>query len=292
MKQKSTYFKVFALILLSSLVSSAFISKKKLELKKKLFLSRIWKVKSNYQRNCSLDRCGIVNNILNEDFYPIFVKYGLKIPAKCPFNKDRNLYKSIESNKLELASANWKCDFCGKKFYSEDYLNRHMMKKHSQNINGDSSSVCVADYCDIFRCDLHEQYPNIKIDYRTCDSKNTRKLQRKCEKTLNLCLPDAMQAYVYDTLSKALCASLTCEKFFEPFEDISLWKVLILSLFIPVFAIIVINGLCYYCENVMGSDNENYYHSSEYKYKMERMNTAVLKGNRKYYQDTPWKRKR
>jgi len=42
----------------------------------------------------------------------------------------------------------------------------------------------LADFCDVFRCDLHEQYPILRTNFPACNLEKMRKLQSKCEVTL------------------------------------------------------------------------------------------------------------
>lgn len=258
------------------------ISKKKFELQKKLMFSKLTSKSNIQERDCSLKRSSLVRRLLLKDFYPIYEKYNLKIPVRCPFNKERNMYNLFENFKREISSTIWKCEKCGKKFELEEYLNDHMMVKHAELIMKHQNKVCFNDYCDVFRCDLHEQYPNIKTNPKLCDSNHVRNLQRKCERILGSCLPDDMRHYVYDSIYSSLCLTLTCSQFYTPFEDISTFWVVLLSLGIPLLAIVTINVLCFWCEYM---DNEE----AESLEIMQRniYDTGVVRNtNRAYYYES------
>jgi len=45
------------------------------------------------------------------------------------------MYHSLEEKKLEQATGFWKCDECGKRFFTEHHVYKHMYRKHEELIN-------------------------------------------------------------------------------------------------------------------------------------------------------------
>lgn len=199
--------------------------------------------KRTYTRNCSLGRSAVVWEILSEKFYPVYEQYELTVPVKCPFHSERNMYYHVELNKEKISNSNWKCNICGKQFYGENFLYYHMDRKHREKFQTKKEHICLADYCDIFRCNLHSQYPVVRSNFGPCNDKSVRNLQRKCEKLLAQCLPDKMHHFVYDAIFTSICSTLTCDDFYTQFEDISLLTVLMWFLAVSLSFFI----LCYLC---------------------------------------------
>ena len=49
----------------------------------------------------------------------------------CPLRKSRDMYIVQEKQKVFEHNARWSCDVCGKAFYTQDYIDQHMERKHS-----------------------------------------------------------------------------------------------------------------------------------------------------------------
>lgn len=66
--------------------------------------------------------------------YPLFSAAKLEVPHSCPFNKERDMYGVQEEHKYMETMSKWQCDFCGKAFVSEYYLDQHFANRHSEYI--------------------------------------------------------------------------------------------------------------------------------------------------------------
>ncbi|XP_065675046.1 uncharacterized protein LOC105846648 isoform X2 [Hydra vulgaris] len=269
-------------IVVSLLVLQA--SAKRTSAKRRNFSPRnmLWNKSSriDFKRNCSLQRSALVSNILSQTLYPIYEKYQLKIPRRCIFLQERNIYRGVEMGKTELSGGHVKCEFCGKLFENENYFYKHMDRKHANVYVFNKDFVCLSDYCDIFRCDLHEMYPVNPLDFDLCNKKDVRKLQRKCEKIVYTCLPTEMQHYVYDSLTKSLCAPLNCNNFYADFEDVSIWYIAFMLMLIPATFILFLFVL--WCCNELSNDYSEGNMLYD-KYEKEKFETMILKGRTDYY---------
>uniref|UniRef100_A0A7M5XBI5 C2H2-type domain-containing protein n=1 Tax=Clytia hemisphaerica TaxID=252671 RepID=A0A7M5XBI5_9CNID len=104
-------------------------------LKKKLFLLNLpFASAVNKERNCSLARSSLVRNLLLQEFNPIYKRYGVEVPRGCVFNLKQSMYNALEEKKLETSNGFWKCDACGKKFYTEEHIYKHFYSKHQDLI--------------------------------------------------------------------------------------------------------------------------------------------------------------
>lgn len=66
---------------------------------------------------------------------PIYEHYSVPIPAECEFSPLRDIYYHQENNKTKLDVNQWKCEYCGKVFLSEPYLDLHFNRKHNKTLN-------------------------------------------------------------------------------------------------------------------------------------------------------------
>lgn len=68
---------------------------------------------------------------------------------------ERDVFHVQESVKKFYRSDLWLCGRCGKAFLSQDHLDHHVHTKHPELLSRDEvDPACLADYCDIFRCDV------------------------------------------------------------------------------------------------------------------------------------------
>lgn len=59
-------------------------------------------------------------------------------PDGCPFSIKFEVYQNYENRKVEESVSKWTCNFCGKSFVSEDFLDQHFERKHPghlRNVN-------------------------------------------------------------------------------------------------------------------------------------------------------------
>ena len=66
--------------------------------------------------------------------YPVYKKKNVSMPRSCPFVEARDMYYLHETHKTEESYARWACEFCGKTFYAEMYLDNHLQNRHSDKI--------------------------------------------------------------------------------------------------------------------------------------------------------------
>ena len=59
---------------------------------------------------------------------------NLAIPRSCPFYTERDIYYYQEAHKTEESYGKWYCDFCGKGFYAEGYLDLHLHNRHADQL--------------------------------------------------------------------------------------------------------------------------------------------------------------
>jgi len=103
---------------------------------------------------CSRDSTRIVRKIIQAKLTPIFQKYNIEIPIECPLHPKRDLFLPQENAKIRHRPTQFTCSLCGKSFYEEKYLDLHFDNRHKGHVNEAEDAICLADYCDILRCDV------------------------------------------------------------------------------------------------------------------------------------------
>jgi hypothetical protein len=79
---------------------------------------------------CSRSLSRQARNIFLNDIFPSVNIKASDLPESCPLHTDFDMYKSQESNKYMEHSSEWQCKYCGKKFVSEKYIDKHMDNYH------------------------------------------------------------------------------------------------------------------------------------------------------------------
>lgn len=64
--------------------------------------------------------------------YPLFQQVKAIIPDTCLFSPERDKYLLQEENKVSEGISKWYCNYCGKGFYSEDFLDQHFDNRHPE----------------------------------------------------------------------------------------------------------------------------------------------------------------
>lgn len=103
---------------------------------------------------CSRENSRVVRKIVQSKLTPIFQKYHVELPLECPFHPSRDLFAPQENAKVKHRPTQWTCGFCGKSFYEEKFLDLHFDNRHRGRVNEAEDAICLADYCDIMRCDV------------------------------------------------------------------------------------------------------------------------------------------
>ncbi|XP_052864758.1 uncharacterized protein LOC128271326 [Anopheles cruzii] len=113
-----------------------------------------WPGPSVFKISCSRDSSRVVRKIVHSRWLPILEKYQVKLPLDCPFHPLRDIFGPQQSAKKQHRPSQWTCGFCGKSFFEEQHLENHFENRHRGNINTAEDAICLADYCDMMRCEV------------------------------------------------------------------------------------------------------------------------------------------
>ncbi|XP_044266358.1 uncharacterized protein LOC123012476 isoform X1 [Tribolium madens] len=113
-----------------------------------------WPGPTVFKISCPRDNARIVRKIIQSKWIPILEKYKVRLPIECPFHPIRDIFGPQQAAKQQHRPSQWTCGLCGKSFFEEKYLDMHFDNRHKGYINMAEDAVCLADYCDIMRCDV------------------------------------------------------------------------------------------------------------------------------------------
>ncbi|XP_066245586.1 uncharacterized protein [Euwallacea similis] len=120
-----------------------------------LMLSFIpWPGPTIFKIPCRKDNARLVRKIVQSKWIPVLNKYKVILPLDCPFHPKRDIFGPQEAMKKQHRPSQWTCGICGKSFFEEKFLDLHFDNRHKDHINMAEDAVCLADYCDIMRCDV------------------------------------------------------------------------------------------------------------------------------------------
>lgn len=197
---------------------------------------------------------------------PILAQHQITITKNCPFHPDRDylwwpFLKKYENTEEEDDDDDdddgsfWVCPFCGLDFYCPESLTLHWDEQHRDSISKNYVSknlcakesnivclfwqrddlVCLADYCDIFRCDVLMRkrlqrkkqrflgYLTFGQDaeaFKECDPVQMVHLQQSCLNVIRQCTASVEyntssleMANIEKKLAESVCSYLTCDHY-------------------------------------------------------------------------------
>ncbi|BFZ12724.1 hypothetical protein BsWGS_15763 [Bradybaena similaris] len=168
---------------------------------------------------CSRDKSRVVAKVVREKILPAFRIIGASLSPKCKFSVVHNTYSIQEDNKVFEAASRWTCNFCGKSFVSEYFLDQHFETKHGDHIQT-KDAICLADVCDVFRCDIISGVSQPDYwDIALCLEDDMEELFSQCKELVEECIPDGLTQNETETLKnhvmENVCSFLTCSKFWN-----------------------------------------------------------------------------
>ena len=186
---------------------------------------------------CSRERSRHARAVLDEFFHPVVDKNRFELPPACPFARAKDMYLEHERHKEVVRRTQYKSLYSDKTFKSEYYVDKHMDNRHSDKIPA-GADVCLAEYCDVLRCDAFRGWratdakarfehalDAIGLHAHECDEAEMEGARARCERVLARCFPsreergeaddgveaaDAAAARLRAYFSKQLCGFLTC----------------------------------------------------------------------------------
>ncbi|KAL8593014.1 hypothetical protein ACOMHN_017944 [Nucella lapillus] len=202
-------------------------------------------------KQCDRRRSRLVSKLVDEKLVPVFRALNTELSNQCLFSPPRSVYHVQESHKSAEDSSRWYCHFCGKAFHSEHYLDLHFDNRHSDQLQQEDNSLCLADVCEVFRCDVigRDIIPDF-WDFALCLEDDMKSLHHRCRLMVDTCVPSGLTPnetrWLTDIAMQELCSYLTCSKYWEvPFTSLEVSSTL--GLYIVLTVMIVFGLTMYYC---------------------------------------------
>lgn len=202
-----------------------------------------------YNDGCSRERSRVVRSVITEKIYPLYKSVQAEIPDTCILNKERDIYAIQEDQKYNEPPNKWYCNICGKGFMAEYYLDLHFTNRHKEYIRQGEDVICLADYCDLYRCDIIAGIQTAEFwDVSLCLEEDMEDIKQRCKEVFSNCVPKGLSKNATLTLEEGLneivCNFHTCKKYWEtPLEkprDVS-----VMYTVFTVFTFIIL--IIYYC---------------------------------------------
>ncbi|CAG2162110.1 unnamed protein product [Oppiella nova] len=177
-------------------------------------------------------------------FIPILDRYRVPVPMDCPFHPQRDYlwWPDIEDEYEydDEISFQWTCPFCGSNFLCAERLAIHWDEIHRNEFTRSEDSICLADFCDIMRCDviiankrkrrnrlrslaLSKNKTEFNIQ-TNCDPKHMKFLENKCETIVRQCTQGLITSIsskdyrdIEYELIESVCSYLTCDRYLDDY---------------------------------------------------------------------------
>ncbi|XP_042896471.1 uncharacterized protein [Parasteatoda tepidariorum] len=107
--------------------------------------------------SCTSESSKLVRDVVQKRFLSVVERYRVSLPLECPLHPRRDMFwwlqTELEATKIE-GEETWNCPVCGQKFRCENTFATHWDSSHSRSMGMAEETVCLDDYCDVFRCDV------------------------------------------------------------------------------------------------------------------------------------------
>lgn len=169
-----------------------------------------------------------VKSILQKEVYKRMKIEPEELPDDCHLNPNFDKYFDQESNKIKKKSrGEFLCNYCGKRFVNEFYIDRHMDNKHADRLQS-NRTVCLADLCPILGCSSKptdsrnshrksnkDRYANLGPSFRDVEPCSENEVERNkylCEGLIRRCFSELSGGEeLGDHFRKHFCNKLHCE---------------------------------------------------------------------------------
>ena len=175
---------------------------------------------------CSRERSRHARGVLDDFFHPVADRNRYRLPPNCPFDRSKDMYLEHEKHKEVVRRTQYKSLYSDKTFYNEYYVDKHMDNRHMDKVPP-GADVCLADYCEVLRCDEHQawKHPELRktvgssASRSRCSQERMRGLRHFCEVLMSGCFPTSggpdgdagTAARLREYFTRHHCDMLTCD---------------------------------------------------------------------------------
>lgn len=69
-----------------------------------------------------------------QTYFTVLAENGYAVPPSCPLSPERDVYAKQENHKYYEQPNRYYCQFCGKGFYDERFIDQHFDNRHSDKL--------------------------------------------------------------------------------------------------------------------------------------------------------------
>ena len=175
------------------------------------------------------------------------------IPENCPLKPTNDIFGLQEEHKFQDPFNQWGCGLCGKFFKTEHFLDLHFDRKHDNERKSGPKVTCLADFCEILRCDIVNEY--IQTTYwemALCVDSKFDILRDICRRAIQNCVDTSLDErnveFFLNKTEELLCSDLKCEKYYnitkDTVSDYLLYLLKYLWCFLSCLLIFIVYSIC------------------------------------------------
>ncbi|CAD7698611.1 unnamed protein product [Ostreobium quekettii] len=164
---------------------------------------------------CDREASRHAREIIRQFLLPELHAREYHFPSRCRLEESRDMYAWQESQKTLGVRGTWKCNFCGKVFRNEHYVDGHLDRRHADQVRP-SADVCLADLCPLLLCDdlANDAIPGDAHAVSPCSAFDQQRRQRQCGLLASECFPldgGAVSVDLHEYFTQYFCEALTCD---------------------------------------------------------------------------------
>lgn len=100
---------------------------------------------------CDREASREARKIIADGLLPALRQLGAQLSSNCVLHDEHDHLLLFERAKQLVTQRQWQCGLCGKVFKSEQYIDAHLVRRHTDSLPA-VGGTCLAEYCDILRC--------------------------------------------------------------------------------------------------------------------------------------------
>lgn len=148
---------------------------------------------------CSRPKSRVARDIVRGRILAVAEMLGGVMDQECPFNPKLDMYLHQEEVGKQVNYRNqWLCTYSKKLFRDERYVDFHLQKHWGSKLSGGDAAVCLAEWCDVIRCEGFPQRGDPHHNY-----------EHRCRAIMHACYPPRLaksNGVVQNKLIQSLCS--------------------------------------------------------------------------------------
>ena len=139
-------------------------------------------------------------------------RQSVEVLPECALSAEHDLLLPHEEHKTKVTATQWRCGYCSKLFSSEEYLDRHLERRHDDTLNH-THGLCLGEMCDVLQCPTWLRALRDPTAHAPCSERELAARRQFCEHSLRACFDtrDRAARKLIAQLSARHCEPLSCD---------------------------------------------------------------------------------